>query len=149
MFEKLKARITSMNSSHPLARQRAEFLALKPDVGLEKKAHYTHDIVGAAAAYEAFELFQKHEAHESKLGQKITHARSKEIIVGLAEGRVVKLVEEKRLPFASEKEKVKFIGLAQKDAVRDAKRAIRESGMYEPHELEPIDNDEKHAAKIF
>ncbi|WVR05670.1 hypothetical protein IAU60_002692 [Kwoniella sp. DSM 27419] len=143
MFEKLKARIASMHSSHPLARQRAEFLALKADTPLERKAHYTHEIVGAAAAYEAFKAFENHESHKPGLAGKISHARGKEIIVGLAEGRVVKLVEEKRLPFTSEKDKTRFIGLAQKDAKRDAKRALRDSGFFETHGLERVDSDEK------
>ncbi|WRT65864.1 uncharacterized protein IL334_002815 [Kwoniella shivajii] len=137
------------NSSHPLAKQRADFLLVKADTPIEKKAHFPADVVGAAAAYEAFQAFQNNDAHTSGLTGKVTHARSKEIIVGLAEGRVVKLVEEKRLPFTSEKEKVKFISTAQKHAAADAKRAVRESGLYSDHELEPLDSEERIAAKIM
>ncbi|WWC87972.1 uncharacterized protein L201_002874 [Kwoniella dendrophila CBS 6074] len=149
MFEKLKAKIAAHHSSHPLAKQRAEFLLVTADTPLERKAHFPADVVGAAAAYEAFQAFQNNQAHTSGIDGKVTHARSKEIIVGLAEGRVVKLVEEKRLPFTSESEKVKFIKTAQKHAAADAKRAVRESGIYGAHELEPLDSDEKIAAKIM
>ncbi|KAK8865722.1 hypothetical protein IAR55_000868 [Kwoniella newhampshirensis] len=145
MFEKLRARISSHHSSHPLSKQRTEFLAVTADTPLERKAHFTHEVVGAAAAYEAFKAFENHDAHRGvgNVG-KVPHARAKEIVVGLATGYVVKLVEEKKLPFTSEKDKIRFIAEAQKDATRDAKRAVRESGLYEPAELEAVDDDEKH-----
>ncbi|WVQ65111.1 uncharacterized protein L199_003283 [Kwoniella botswanensis] len=149
MFEKLKAKIAAHHSSHPLAKQRAEFLLVTADTPLERKAHFTAEVVGAGAAYQAFQAFENNEAHFKGIEGKVSHARSKEIIVGLAEGRVVKLVEEKRLPFTSETEKVKFIKQAQKHAAADAKRAVRESGLYSQHELEPLDADEKIAAKIM
>ncbi|WVQ85496.1 hypothetical protein IAT38_007661 [Cryptococcus sp. DSM 104549] len=149
MFDKLRAKISTHHSAHPLSKQRAEFLAIKADTPLERKAHFTHEVVGAAAAYEAFKAYENHEAHSGVGGSKVTHARSKEIIGGLAMGYVVKLVEEKKLPFTSDKDKAKFIAAAQQDAVRDAKRAVRESGLYEAHELESIEADEKHGAKIF
>ncbi|WWD18099.1 hypothetical protein CI109_102547 [Kwoniella shandongensis] len=150
MFDKLRAKINSHHSSHPLSKQRAEFLAVKADTPLERKAHFTHEVVGAAAAYEAFKAFENHDAHRGVgNGGKVSHARAKEIVVGLATGYVIKLVEEKKLPFTSEKDKTKFITLAQKDATADAKRAVRESGLYEPAELEGIDDDEKHGSQIL
>ncbi|KIR67603.1 hypothetical protein I312_102200 [Cryptococcus bacillisporus CA1280] len=147
MFDKLRAKISSHHGSHPLAQQRNDFLAINADTPLEHKAHFTHEVVGAAAAYEAFQAFEKNGAHAED-GSKVTHARAKEVIAGLATGYVVRLVDEKKLPFASDKNKAKFIEAAQANAVRDAKRAVRESGLYNAHELEPIDRDEKHAAQI-
>ncbi|WWC60502.1 uncharacterized protein I303_103075 [Kwoniella dejecticola CBS 10117] len=120
-----------------------------PITPLERKGHFTSETVGAAAAYEAFKAFENNEAHSRGIDGKVTHKESKRIIVGLAEGRVVKLVEEKRLPFTSESEKVKFIKSAQKHAAADAKRAVRESGLYANHELDPLDSDEKLAARIM
>ncbi|OWZ54759.1 hypothetical protein C356_01687 [Cryptococcus neoformans c45] len=148
MFDKLRAKISSHHGSHPLAKQRKDFLAVNAATPLEHKAHFTHEVVGAAAAYEAFQAFENNGAH-SEDGSKVTHARAKEIIAGLATGYVVKLVDEKKLPFTSEKDKAKFISAAQVDAVRDAKRAIRESGLYNAHELEAVDRDEKHASQII
>ncbi|ODO07497.1 hypothetical protein L198_01076 [Cryptococcus wingfieldii CBS 7118] len=148
MFDKLRAKINSHHDTHPLSKQRAEFLAIKGYTPLERKAHFTHEVVGAAAAYEAFKAFERNGSHDAA-GTKITHAKSKEVIAGLAAGYVVKLVEERKLPFTSEKDKAKFIANAQIDATRDAKRAVRESGLYEHHELEAIDKDEKHALKVL
>ena len=50
---------------------------------------------------------------------------------------------------ASESQKQKFKANAQVAATRDAKRALRESGYYETHELDAIDEDEKHGHKIM
>nr|ODN93302.1 hypothetical protein L203_00573 [Cryptococcus depauperatus CBS 7841]ODO02326.1 hypothetical protein L204_01059 [Cryptococcus depauperatus CBS 7855] len=148
MFEKLRAKISSHHNSHPLAKQRTDFLAVNADTPLENKAHFTHEVVGAAAAYEAFKAFERDGAHGAD-GTKVTHARAKEVISGIAAGYVVRLVEERKLPFTSEKDKAKFVALAQADAARDAKRAVRESGMYEAHELESIEREEKHGSKVF
>ncbi|KAK1927865.1 hypothetical protein DB88DRAFT_53088 [Papiliotrema laurentii] len=146
MFERLRAKIDAHFHSSPLATQRKDFLALKADTPIEKKSHFTADVVGAAAAYEAFKAFERHEIHQ---GSKPTHARAKEIVVGLAQGSAVRLIEEKNLPFASESQKQKFKANAQLAATRDAKRALRESGYYETHELDAIDEDEKHGHKIM
>ena len=58
-------------------------------------------------------------------------------------------MEDKRLPFASASQETKFKANAQIAAVRDAKRALRESGFYEPVELDVMDMDEKHGQKIM
>ena len=58
-------------------------------------------------------------------------------------------MEEKRLPFASVSQETKFKANAQVAATKDAKRALRESGYYEPAELDVIDMDEKHGHKIM
>jgi hypothetical protein len=50
---------------------------------------------------------------------------------------------------ASESAESKFKANAQVAATRDAKRALRESGYYETHELDMIDDDEKHGHKIM
>jgi hypothetical protein len=49
---------------------------MKADTPIEKKSHFTADVVGAAAAYEAFKTFERHEMHK---GSKPTHARAKEV----------------------------------------------------------------------
>lgn len=48
----------------------------------------------------------------------------------------------------SKSDKTSFVANAQKEAVRDAKRALRESGLYDSKELEPISTDEMHGNKI-
>jgi len=53
---------------------------LKADTPIEKKSHFTAEVVGAAAAYEAFKQFERHESHK---GSKPTHARAKEVSFGL------------------------------------------------------------------
>jgi hypothetical protein len=75
------------------------------------------------------------------------------------------MVEEKGLPFSewrrcaraavpeligpgSTSEKTRFIADAQKESIRDAKRALRESGLYEERELEKIDKDEMHGHQL-
>ena len=72
----LRAKIDAHFHSSPLATQRKDFLALKADTPIEKKSHFTADVVGAAAAYEAFKAFERHEIHQ---GSKPTHARAKEV----------------------------------------------------------------------
>ncbi|ORX35469.1 hypothetical protein BD324DRAFT_101146 [Kockovaella imperatae] len=143
MFDKLRAKIDGHFHSSPLASQRKDFLAVNASTPIEKKAHFTAEVVGAAAAYEAF---KRHEVHK---GAKPTHARAKEIIVGLATGFASKMIDEKALPFTSEAQKIKFKKEAQLYAARDAKRAVRDSGLYEVNELEPIDGDKKHGSKML
>ncbi|GFZ43280.1 hypothetical protein JCM24511_00999 [Saitozyma sp. JCM 24511] len=137
LFSKIKAKL---HLSHPLAQQRDEFLSVGPDTPIEKKSHFTSDVVGAAAAFEAWKLFEKHDVHQE--GGKVAHARGKEVIGALAAAQVIKLVDERKIPFKSEKDKKKFIGAAQAQAKCDAKRALRESGFYESKELEAPDADE-------
>lgn len=74
----LRAKISSHHGSHPLAKQRKDFLAVNAATPLEHKAHFTHEVVGAAAAYEAFQAFENNGAH-SEDGSKVTHARAKEV----------------------------------------------------------------------
>lgn len=64
-------------------------------------------------------------------------------------GSTSRLIEEKSLPFTSQSQKQKFKAEAQVAATRDAKRALRESGLYEGAELDPVDEDEKHGHKIM
>lgn len=84
----LRAKISSHHGSHPLAKQRKDFLAVNAATPLEHKAHFTHEVVGAAAAYEAFHAFENNSAHAEN-GSKVTHARAKEvrasIIIWIAE----------------------------------------------------------------
>ena len=72
----LRAKIDGHFTSSPLASQRKDFLAVDANTPIEKKAHFTAEIVGAAAAYEAFKAFERHEVHK---GAKPTHARAKEV----------------------------------------------------------------------
>lgn len=58
-------------------------------------------------------------------------------------------MDEKNLPFSSDSQRQKFKANAQVAATRDAKRALRESGYYEPAELDPVDADEKEGHKIM
>ena len=72
----LRNRIDTHFHTSPLSSQRKDFLALKTDTPIEKKSHFTAEVVGAAAAYEAFKQFERHEIHK---GSKPTHARAKEV----------------------------------------------------------------------
>lgn len=72
----LRAKIDTHFHTTPLASQRKDFLAVTAATPLERKAHFTAEVVGAAAAYEAFKAFERHEIHK---GSKPTHARGKEV----------------------------------------------------------------------
>ena len=75
-LSELRAKIDSHFNSTPLKAQRDEFLAAGPDTPIERKAHFTHEVVGAAAAYQAMKAFENHEVHKEG---KPTHARAKEV----------------------------------------------------------------------
>ncbi|KAI9634542.1 uncharacterized protein MKK02DRAFT_38071 [Dioszegia hungarica] len=138
-------KIDSHFAGSPHKQSRAEFMLVTGATPIEKKGHFTREVVGAAAAMEAMKAFEKHEIHT---GSKPTHHRAKEIIAGLASGYASRMVEEKGLPFSSTSEKTRFIADAQREAIRDSKRALRESGLYEERELEKIDKDEMHGHLI-
>ena len=49
----------------------------------------------------------------------------------------------------SDTEKQKFVADAQAEATKDSKKALRDSGVYEQHELEPIEHDEQTANTVM
>lgn len=53
---------------------------------MERKAHFNPEIVGAAAAYRAWQYYEIHDAH--KAGGKVSHLRGKQVspIVALKAG---------------------------------------------------------------
>ncbi|KAI9229663.1 MAG: hypothetical protein DHS80DRAFT_13560 [Piptocephalis tieghemiana] len=60
------------------------------EVYKEKKAHLSHELIGAAAGYEAVKAYQKHRAEK---GKNPTHSTIKQIVGGLAMAEAVKQFE--------------------------------------------------------
>ncbi|KAE8362642.1 hypothetical protein BDV27DRAFT_16272 [Aspergillus caelatus] len=74
------------------------------------QGHWSHQVIGGAAAYEAMKAYNDHEA---KNGKPQSHTKAKEIGAGLAAAAVERLFETKGLDFI-DKEKAKYH--AQKEA---------------------------------
>jgi len=67
------------------------------------KSHWTHEVIGGAAGFEAMKAY---EAHCTAEGKPQSHALAKELIAGFASAEVDKLFETKGLDFI-DKEKAK------------------------------------------
>ncbi|ETW83924.1 hypothetical protein HETIRDRAFT_408198 [Heterobasidion irregulare TC 32-1] len=84
------------------------------------KAELSHELIAAAASYEAAKAYEKHvEAN----GKPDSHAKAKEILAGLTGAFIDRLVETKGLDFV-DKEKAKH------DAKKRAEGALSDSGDY-------------------
>ncbi|KAJ1678213.1 hypothetical protein EV182_004540 [Spiromyces aspiralis] len=66
----------------------------------EHKAHFSHEAIGAAAAWQAMKAFQGHQEHN---GNEVDHKTAKKAFASLAVGFGVKLIEEKGIPFIEKK----------------------------------------------
>ncbi|PVG02531.1 hypothetical protein CPB86DRAFT_697391 [Serendipita vermifera] len=84
------------------------------------KAEWSHELIAAAASYEAAKAYEK---HVSENGQPATHAEAKEIMAAIIGGFVDREVETKGLDFI-DREK------AKRDAQRRANEALENSGQY-------------------
>ncbi|KAI0317752.1 hypothetical protein OF83DRAFT_1171709 [Amylostereum chailletii] len=62
----------------------------------EHKAHLSHELIAAAASFEAAKAYEDHVA---KNGQPSSHAKAKELLVGFAGGFIDRIVETKGLDF--------------------------------------------------
>ncbi|KAG8953663.1 hypothetical protein FRC04_001867 [Tulasnella sp. 424] len=60
------------------------------------KAELSHELIAAAASYEASKAYEKHEAEN---GQPPSHAEAKELIAAVGGGFIDRLVETKGLDF--------------------------------------------------
>ncbi|KAI0068835.1 hypothetical protein BV25DRAFT_1817748 [Artomyces pyxidatus] len=65
------------------------------------KAKLSHEIIAAAAAYEASKAYEKHVAAN---GKPASHAEAKELIAGLTAAFVDRIVETKGLNFIDKEE---------------------------------------------
>jgi len=68
------------------------------------KSHWSHELIGGAASYEAMKAYEQHcEAN----GKPQSHAEAKELIAGFAGAAVDNIFETKGLDFV-DKEKAKY-----------------------------------------
>ncbi|THV08519.1 hypothetical protein K435DRAFT_772000 [Dendrothele bispora CBS 962.96] len=72
-------------------------------VNAPHKAELSHELIAAAASYEAAKAYEK---HVSENGQPDSHAKAKEIFAGFAGAFVDRIVETKGLDYV-DKEKAK------------------------------------------
>ncbi|KJA25336.1 hypothetical protein HYPSUDRAFT_37837 [Hypholoma sublateritium FD-334 SS-4] len=78
-------------------------------VNAPHKAALSHELIAAAASYEAAKAYEK---HVEKNGQPTSHAKAKEILAGLSGAFIDHIVESKGLDFY-DKEKAKHHAKAQ------------------------------------
>ncbi|KZO99298.1 hypothetical protein CALVIDRAFT_462046, partial [Calocera viscosa TUFC12733] len=69
----------------------------------EHKAHFTYEIIAAAAGFAAMRLWEEHERQQ---GKQPKHSLAKEVLAALAAAEVERLVETKGLDWL-DKEKAK------------------------------------------
>ncbi|GAA5964633.1 hypothetical protein JCM3765_007650 [Sporobolomyces pararoseus] len=86
----------------------------------EHKAHFSHEMISAAAAYEAA---KKYEEHCAKNGKPSSHEKAKELIASFAAAEATKLIETKGLDHL---DKAK----AEREAKKQAEDALKECGDY-------------------
>ncbi|KZT26915.1 hypothetical protein NEOLEDRAFT_1111456, partial [Neolentinus lepideus HHB14362 ss-1] len=89
-------------------------------VNAPHKAELSHELIAAAASYEAAKAYEK---HVSENGQPSSHEKAKEILAGLTGAFVDRLVETKGLDFV-DKERAKHA------AKKQAEGALADSGDY-------------------
>ncbi|KAF8625732.1 hypothetical protein AX15_005215 [Amanita polypyramis BW_CC] len=93
-------------------------------VGAEEdhhKAKLSHELIAAAASYEAAKAYEDHVA---KNGQPDSHAKAKEIFAGVAGGFIDRIVETKGLDFI-DAQKAKY------QAEKQIHDGLYQSGEYE------------------
>ncbi|KZW04021.1 hypothetical protein EXIGLDRAFT_737763 [Exidia glandulosa HHB12029] len=86
----------------------------------EHKAALSHELIAAAASYEAAKAYEQHVAVN---GKPDSHEKAKEIIAALSGAFIDRVVETKGLDFV-DKEKAKH------DAKKRAEQALADSGEY-------------------
>ncbi|EJD53785.1 hypothetical protein AURDEDRAFT_133465 [Auricularia subglabra TFB-10046 SS5] len=84
----------------------------------EHKAHLSHELIAAAASYEAAKAYEEHVAVN---GKPPSHAKAKEILAALSGAFIDNVVETKGLDFV-DKERAKH------DAKKRAESALADSG---------------------
>ncbi|KZW04017.1 hypothetical protein EXIGLDRAFT_743644 [Exidia glandulosa HHB12029] len=88
--------------------------------GAPHSAQLSHELIAAAASYEAAKAYEEHVAVN---GQPDSHEKAKEIIAALSGGFIDRIVETKGLDYV-DKEKAKH------DAKKRAEQALSDSGTY-------------------
>lgn len=63
----------------------------------KRKASWTHELIAAAAGYEAMRAYERHKAKQS--GQAVNHSIVKGVLAGLAAAAVDRLIETKGLDY--------------------------------------------------
>ncbi|KAI9226790.1 MAG: hypothetical protein DHS80DRAFT_32408 [Piptocephalis tieghemiana] len=84
----------------------------------ERKAHKSHELIAAAAGYEAVKAYQK---HREEKGLSHNHSTIKQIVGGLAMAEAVKLLETRGHSSSEEKQKAAAAAAAQAEAMVDQK----------------------------
>ncbi|KDQ54515.1 hypothetical protein JAAARDRAFT_160537 [Jaapia argillacea MUCL 33604] len=84
------------------------------------KSHLSHELIAAAASYEAAKAYEN---HCQKNGKPASHAEAKELLAGITGGFVDKIAETKGLD-AADKERAKH------QARQQAEKALQKSGDY-------------------
>ncbi|KIK03211.1 hypothetical protein K443DRAFT_676874 [Laccaria amethystina LaAM-08-1] len=86
----------------------------------EHKAHLSHELIAAAASYEAAKAYEKHCADN---GKPSSHAKAKELLAGFSGAFIDRVVETKGLDFV-DKQKAKH------HAKEQAESALSNAGHY-------------------
>ena len=73
----IKAKLSSGHQDKNINGQRDELLAVDASTPPEHKSHFTHEAVGAAAAWLAMDAYQNHQ--QTSTGGKPSHAESKKV----------------------------------------------------------------------
>ncbi|KAE8371404.1 hypothetical protein BDV26DRAFT_286821 [Aspergillus bertholletiae] len=97
--------MTWFDNDHENARAHSEVTGTEGHQG-----HWSHDLIGGAAAYEAMKAYNE---HQEKNGKPASHSQAKEVAAGLATAAVTHLFETKGLNFI-DREKAEY--RAKKDA---------------------------------
>ncbi|KAI0045749.1 hypothetical protein FA95DRAFT_1560876 [Auriscalpium vulgare] len=88
--------------------------------GTPHKAELSHELIAAAASYEAAKAYEK---HVSQNGQPASHAEAKELLAGFTGAFIDRETETHGLDFL-DKEKAKY------DAKQQAQQGLSDSGAY-------------------
>ncbi|KAH7009691.1 hypothetical protein EDB80DRAFT_713709 [Ilyonectria destructans] len=94
----------------------------------EHQSHFTHELVGGGAAFEAMKLF---EDSQRKKGEVVNHGFAKEVLAGLAGAEVDKLFETKGLDFV-DREKAKHHAKRQAEQLYD--QQYGQDDQYDPNQ---------------
>jgi len=97
-----------------------------PEYGGERKAKFSHEIVGGAAAFEAMHMWEKKQRAE---GRPVSHPLAREALAALAAAEADKLFEKKGLNFV-DRERAKHHARHQIQELYDRHYASQDS--YDP-----------------
>ncbi|RKP13633.1 hypothetical protein BJ684DRAFT_764, partial [Piptocephalis cylindrospora] len=84
------------------------------EVYKEKKAHVSHELIGAAAGYEAVKSYQK---RREEKGLEPKHSKMKQIVAGMAMAEAVRLFETRGNGDAKAKREAASAAAAQAESM--------------------------------